>query len=227
VYLSIVIPTLNEAPHITELLRDLTAARTRGAEVIVVDGGSSDATAKVAAAHADRVIHAPRGRAAQLNAGAAHAAGALLLFLHADCRVPADLDLVLKNALADRPVAWGRFDVRIASKRRSLRVVGTMMNWRSRMSGIATGDQGIFVTRALFGQAGGFPQQPIMEDIALSRTLKRLAKPVCLRCAITTSGRRWERRGVLRTVWLMWRMRLAYYLGADPAKLAGYYEHVR
>ncbi len=225
--LSIVIPALNEAENIQVTLQTLTSARARGTEVIVVDGGSTDGTAAAAAALADQVLAAPQGRATQLNAGAAVATGDTLLFLHADCCAPAAVDLVLAAAVGSQRLAWGRFDVRIQSRRRALSVVASMMNLRSRLSGIATGDQGIFVTRALFDRVGGFPVQPLMEDIALSRALKRVVAPHCLREKIVTSGRRWEQRGVARTILLMWHMRLAYFLGADPADLAPRYEQVR
>jgi rSAM/selenodomain-associated transferase 2 len=225
--LSVIVPTLDEAPHIAQSLQSLAAARRRGTEVIVVDGGSSDATLAVAEPHADVVLRAPRGRATQLNAGAQSAGGDALLFLHADSTAPENVDEILAAVLAERSMAWGRFDVQIVSERRVLGLVATMMNLRSRLSGIATGDQGIFVTRALFESSGGFPLLPLMEDIALSRTLKRVTAPLCLHEKIVTSGRRWERRGVARTILLMWRLRLAYYLGADPADLALRYDHVR
>jgi len=225
--LSIVIPTLNEAERIQHTLRALVHARRRGTEIIVVDGGSSDGTIAAAATLADQVVTAPRGRAVQLNAGAAVANGTTLLFLHADCRAPATVDRIVADAISDRGEAWGRFDVRIESHRRGLKLVANMMNLRSRLSGIATGDQGIFVTRTLFERVGGFSVQPLMEDIALSRALKRVVSPNCLRDKIITSGRRWEQRGVVRTILLMWHMRLAYFLGADPADLAPRYEHVR
>lgn len=225
--LSIVIPAYNEAQRIPATLSMLAPARARGAEIVVVDGASDDGTAAMAAGAADRIINAERGRATQLNAGARNARGSALLFLHADSIVPDGIDRIVLDALGDRSLAWGRFDVRIDSTRRALAVVGAMMNWRSRLSGIATGDQGIFATRELFERAGGFPQQPIMEDIAFSRTAKRLAAPICLRAKIATSGRRWERHGVVSTVLLMWRLRLAYFLGADPHELALRYDHAR
>ena len=225
--LSVIVPTLDEAEHIARSLQSLASARRRGAEVIVVDGGSGDATIAAAAPHADLVLRAPLGRAAQLNAGAQSANGDVLLFMHADSAAPENVDLILAQALAGRALAWGRFDVRIESRRRVLGIVSAMMNLRSRLSGIATGDQGMFVTRALFDRVNGFPTLPLMEDIALSRTLKRVTSPLCLREKIVTSGRRWERRGVARTIWLMWRLRLAYYLGADPADLAPRYDQVR
>ncbi len=225
--LSIIVPALDEAEHIGALLAALAPARSRGAEVLVVDGGSRDATATIAAERAELVLAAPRGRAIQLNAGAAAARGAVLLFLHADSLPPSDVDLHVLAAVADRSAAWGRFDVTIASERPILRLVARMMNLRSRLTGIATGDQGIFVTRNLFERIGGFPDQPLMEDIELARVAKWHARPSCLRARIVTSARRWERRGVLRTILLMWRLRLAYYFGADPHELAPRYEHVR
>ena len=225
--LSVIVPALDEAEHISAALQSLASARQRGTEIIVVDGGSSDATIAVAEPLADIVLRAPRGRAAQLNAGARSARGDVFLFMHADSLAPETVDLIIANALVGRTTAWGRFDVRIQSERRLLAVVAATMNARSRLSGIATGDQGMFVTRELFDHAGGFPLQPLMEDIALSRALKRITAPLCLREKIVTSGRRWERRGVLRTILLMWRMRLAYSLGADPAKLASQYHNVR
>jgi len=222
--LSIVVPALDEEAGIASTLARLGNARARGAEVIVADGGSRDATAAIAGRFADRVIVAPRGRASQMNAGAAAARGQVLLFLHADSLPPDDFDRLVLDAIGTRSEAWGRFDVRIVGGSPMLAVVAAMMNLRSRLTGIATGDQGIFVTRALFDAAGGFPAQPLMEDIALSRTLKRRMRPLCLAGPIATSGRRWERHGIARTIVLMWRLRLAYYFGADPADLARRYD---
>jgi rSAM/selenodomain-associated transferase 2 len=218
--LSIIIPCLNEAEFIAETLAALGPARRRGAEVIVVDGGSEDGTVERAAPMADAVISAPRGRASQMNAGARRARGEILLFLHADSRPPEALDGLVIDGLERAARSWGRFDVSIDGKHPLLRAVERLMNWRSRATGIATGDQGIFVTRTLFTAAGGFPDIPLMEDIELSKRLKRYGPPLCLRHRIVTSGRRWEKRGVVRTVLLMWRLRLAYWLGADPRRLA-------
>ena len=184
----------------------------------MADGGSEDGTREIAAPLADRVIVAPRGRARQMNAGAAAAGGAALLFLHADTRLPPDADRLIHNALAGH--AWGRFDVRIESDHPFLLVVAFAMNLRSRLSGIATGDQGIFVRRSAFA---GFPDIPLMEDIAFCKAMKRRSRPACLRARVTTSARRWERDGALRTVLLMWRLRLAYFLGASPDELARRY----
>ncbi len=220
--LSIVIPALNEAEYIVPALQALATLRTQGSDVTVVDGGSNDATAQRAAALADRVIAAPRGRACQMNAGAAAAAGDVLLFLHADTTLPAGAMQAIERALA-RGAHWGRFDVRIEGRSAMFPLIATLMNARSRRSGIATGDQAIFVSRALFDQVGGFPEQPLMEDIELSRRLLKHGPPACLRERVVTSGRRWERHGVWRTIWLMWGLRLRYWLGAPADELAKAY----
>jgi rSAM/selenodomain-associated transferase 2 len=224
--LLIIVPALNEADTIGALLTDLAPFRTAGAEVILVDGGSSDGTPERAAADVDRILPAQKGRAAQMNAGARVAVGDLLWFLHADTRVPADAAAALQDAWAGG-ARWGRFDVRLSGRHALLRLVERGMNIRSRLTGIATGDQGIFVTRAAFEQVGGFPPLVLMEDIALSGALRRLARPACLRVRLITSSRRWEEGGVLRTILLMWRLRLAYFLGADPARLARRYHRRR
>ena len=219
--LTIVIPVLNEAAIIVAALEALAPLRARGAEVIVVDGGSRDGTVILAQPLADRVIAAPRGRGAPLNAGAAIGRGDAFLFLHADTTLPDDADRLIETALAWR--AWGRFDLRIAGRHPLLAVVARMINWRSRATGIATGDQAIFVTREALAAVGGYPELPLMEDIAISRRLKRLCRPRCIGAPVTTSGRRWEQNGVVRTILLMWRLRLAYYLGVEPALLARWY----
>jgi len=221
VKLSIIVPALNEATGIIAALQALAPFRSRGHEVIVVDGGSADGTASLAAALADRVIRAPRGRARQMNAGAEIAQGDAFLFLHADTRLPAQAEQILLDALSGR--SWGRFDVRIEGRSPLLRIVAFCMNWRSRVSGIATGDQAIFVRREAFTGAGGFPDIPLMEDVEMSTRLKRTSAPACLRARVVTSGRRWERHGVLRAIVLMWRLRLAYFLGARPEDLARRY----
>lgn len=222
--LSIIIPVLDEAESIVAALDALAPLRARGAEIIVVDGGSHDGTVALATPLADRVIGAPRGRAAQMNAGAAIARGDVLLFLHADTRLPAEADRLILEGLARSGRAWGRFDVTIEGTHPLLRVVAFFMNWRSCLTGISTGDQAMFVTRAACGTVGGFPAIALMEDITLARSLKRISRPLCLSARVTTSGRRWEKRGVLRTVLLMWRLRLLYFLGADPSDLRKRYE---
>jgi rSAM/selenodomain-associated transferase 2 len=218
--LSIVMPVLNEAGGIEAALRALAPLRARGVEVVVTDGGSGDGTAELARPFADRVLITPRGRASQMNAGAAAAAGDALLFLHADTQLPDGADRLIVDGLRQR--AWGRFDVRF-EEGGLLRLVAVMMNARSRLTGIATGDQAMFMTRAAFEAAGGFPAIPLMEDVALSARLKRLGWPLCLAAKVTTSGRRWRKHGLLRTILLMWQLRLHYGLGADPARLARAY----
>ena len=221
--LSIVIPTLDEAAAIEATLAALAPARARGAEVVVSDGGSRDATRSLAAPLADRVVEAPRGRAVQMNAGARAASGEALLFVHADTLLPPHADEAVARALAGGS-QWGRFDVAIAGADPLLAVVALLMNARSRWTGVATGDQAIFATRAAFEAAGGFPDIPLMEDVALCKALRRRSRPACLAERVVTSGRRWERRGTLRTILLMWRLRLAYALGADPRGLARRYD---
>jgi rSAM/selenodomain-associated transferase 2 len=219
--ITIVVPALNEAAGIGACLHALQPLRGRGHELIVVDGGSTDTTAALASEQADRVVQAPRGRARQMNHGAALAQGGLLWFVHADTRVPEEADALILDALSGAP--WGRFDIHLSGRGPLLRVVEALVNLRSRVSGIATGDQGIFVRREAFEAVGGFPDIPLMEDVAIGRLLKRLARPRCLRAHLTTSSRRWETRGTLKTVWLMWRLRLAYALGADARDLARRY----
>jgi rSAM/selenodomain-associated transferase 2 len=219
--LTIVVPVLNEASIIVAALEALAPLRARGAEVLVVDGGSRDGTPALAHKLADRVIAAPRGRGAPMNAGAALGSGETLLFLHADTTLPPDADRLIASALAER--AWGRFDLRIAGQHPLLAVVARMINWRSRITGVATGDQAMFMRRSAFVSVGGFPELPLMEDIAMSRRLKRLCRPFCIATPVITSGRRWERDGVVRTILLMWRLRLGYYFGVEPALLARLY----
>ena len=221
--LSIVVPTLNEAEGIEAALAPLQPMRARGCEVIVVDGGSADATVERARPLADCVIAAGRGRARQQNAGAAAASGDVLLFLHADTRLPEDADRIVLGGLERSGRGWGRFDVRLTGRAPMLRVVERMIGVRSRLSGIATGDQAIFMRRNWFGRAGGFPDVPLMEDVALSKALKRSGPPLCLRETVLTSSRRWEERGIARTIVLMWSLRLRYALGSDPADLARRY----
>ncbi|HVC10516.1 MAG TPA: TIGR04283 family arsenosugar biosynthesis glycosyltransferase [Burkholderiales bacterium] len=220
--ISVSVPALDEAGGIARTLEALAPLRARGHEVIVVDGGSADQTRALAAPFADRVLEAPRGRARQTNAGAAAARGDILLFLHADTLLPPQADRAILAALGGTRL-WGRFDLAIASRSPLLAVVGFCMNWRSRLTGIATGDQAIFVRRDAFARAGGFPDIALMEDIAFSVRMKRLARPACLRERALTSDRRWRRHGAAATILLMWRLRLAYFLGADPQELARRY----
>jgi rSAM/selenodomain-associated transferase 2 len=216
-------PALNESAGILAALQALAPLLARGAQLLVADGGSQDDTVALAQAGGAQVIDAPRGRALQMNAGAQQASGDILLFLHADTRLPLDADRLMAQAIANGPQVWGRFDVRIEGKPRTLRVIAAFMNRRSRWTGIATGDQALFMTRAAFDAVGGFPAQPLMEDIEISKRLLKLSRPACLRARVVTSGRRWETRGVWRTVLLMWRLRLAYWRGATPERLAERY----
>ena len=209
---------LNEAARIARALESLAPLRARGHEVIVVDGGSEDGSRELALPLADRVLQAPRGRARQMNAGAAAASGDALLFLHADTRLPANADHLIFHSLTKNP--WGRFDVAIEGRSALLPVIAFFMNTRSRLTGIATGDQAMFVRREAFR---GFPEIALMEDVAFSKAMKRQSPPACLREKAVTSGRRWERHGVVRTMLLMWRLRLAYFLGVAPDELARRY----
>lgn len=224
--ISIIIPVLDEQALIEPQLETIGILRRRGVEVIVVDGGSADGTVELAKQLADRVISAPRGRASQMNAGAQLSKNEILLFLHVDTFLPSDADWLVENALASSTRVWGRFDVRIVPASPLLNIVSWAMNLRSRWSGIATGDQAIFVKRSAFLTVKGYADIPLMEDIALSKALKRLSKPLCLREKVATSARRWHKHGVVRTILLMWRLRLAYFFGAEPQRLATRYGYV-
>jgi rSAM/selenodomain-associated transferase 2 len=222
--LSIVVPALDEAARIGETLASLASLVARGHEVIVVDGGSRDETLAMARACGARVLRAPRGRASQMNAGAARARAEVLVFLHADSRLPADADRLVLDGLARSQRAWGRFDVALEGRSAWLPVIAWFMNRRSRLTGIATGDQAIFVHRDAFVRVGGFPPIALMEDIELSRRLRSVSPPLCLAARTISSGRRWETHGVWRTILLMWRLRLAHFLGASPERLRRAYE---
>jgi rSAM/selenodomain-associated transferase 2 len=217
--LSVVVPALNEARGIRASLEALAPLRARGHEVIVVDGGSADGTRERAVDLCDQVLDAPRGRASQMNAGARAAQGEALVFLHADTRLPEGADELIFQSL--RAFRWGRFDVEIDGRHPLLGIVARAINLRSRLTGIATGDQAIFVRRADFP---GFPEIALMEDVAFSKAMKRRGPPACRREKVLTSARRWESRGVLRTIVLMWQLRLRYFLGARPEDLARRYE---
>lgn len=226
--LSIIVPTLNEGASIRAALASLRRLRTAGHEVIMVDGGSRDETLERASPLADRVLATTAGRAHQMNAGARAASGDVLLFLHSDTLLPAAADHAIIKGLQHGRKQWGRFDVRLAGGHPMLRLIERMMNWRSRATGIATGDQAMFIYRRTFEQAGGFPEIALMEDIELSRRLKKTAgRPLCLKQRAITSSRRWERDGMARTVVRMWGLRAAYFLGASPERLARAYYRQR
>jgi len=221
--ISIVIPALNEAPDLERLLPDL-GARFPGAEVVLVDGGSTDATAAVAARSPRvRLLASPRGRASQMNAGARAALGDVLLFLHADTLLPDGALAAVEAAVGDPGIVAGRFDVRFDNSRLLFRMISWFMNQRSRWSGISTGDQAIFVCRKPFDALGGYPDIPLMEDVELCRRLKRHGRMAALRLCVTTSARKWEREGAVRTILLMWALRLLYMARVPPAQLHRWY----
>jgi len=225
--LSIIVPTLDEAGIIVEALVALAPMRAHGGEVIVADGGSADATVNLARPLADQVIVTPPGRAVQMNAGARCARGGTLLFLHADTRLPEGAVALVLDGLDRTAKRWGRFDVTIGAPHPLLRVVEWFMNRRSWLSAIATGDQAMFVRRDLFEASGGFPDIALMEDIALSRLLRRHGRPLCIHERVVTSGRRWMSQGILATIVLMWVLRAAYFMGADPGRLQKAYGGAR
>ena len=224
--LSIVIPVLNDADALCRVLADLRealGARGRQVDIVVVDGGSRDRSVDVARAAGACVLETGRGRARQLAAGAAAGDAAWLWLLHADSRVGASVIEALLRVIDAQLPAWGRFDIRLSGARPTLRVVEWSMNSRSRLTGIATGDQGIFVHRTLLERVGGIPQQALMEDVELSARLKRIAPPRCLRERLETSSRRWDARGIVRTIALMWWLRALYALGVTPTRLERIY----
>jgi len=223
--ISVVIPALNEEAALAATVASARAPGVR--EVIVVDGGSSDDTADVARRLGARVLNAPRGRAPQMNAGAVAATGTVLLFLHADTTLPAGFDAAVLTALRDPLVVGGRFDLSLMPSSLLLALTATLINLRSRLSRIATGDQAIFVRRQVFEDLGGFPELPLMEDIAFSRALKRAGDVACLRQKVTTSSRRWRQKGVLRTILLMWSLRFLYFCGVSPECLRRAYSDAR
>ena len=217
--ISIIIPVRNEAENIGRLLPELQKYRERGHEIIVVDGGSEDETVSLARPLADSLLQTPAGRATQMNAGARKAKGTALWFLHVDSQVPEHADELISNALMNGDSTWGRFDVRLSGSNKSLRIVEAMMNMRSRLTGIATGDQAIFISHDLFVKVGGFPDQCLMEDVEISKMLKRHQSPVTLHEKLLTSSRRWEQNGIFRTIFLMWLLRAAYFFGVPAEKL--------
>jgi rSAM/selenodomain-associated transferase 2 len=221
--LSVVVPVLNEARALPALLEHLQSLQRSGIEVVLVDGGSEDGSVAIAARAGFQVIRAERGRARQMNAGAAAVQGDVLLFLHADTRLPGGAVQLIDAALADGRHVWGRFDVEFDVRTWTMAATAFGMNLRSRLSGIATGDQALFMTRAAFDGVGGFPEQPLMEDVEITARLRQRSRPACVRRPVLTSARRWQARGAWRTIFLMWRLRLDYWLGASPADLARRY----
>lgn len=221
-FISIIIPVLNEEKAIQALLQQLQACRQLGHEVIVVDGGSTDDTVLIAKPLVDKIIQSGTGRADQMNSGAVEARGDVLWFLHADTIIPHNALEPILQAMKNNN--WGRFNVKLSGSPVLFRVIEKMMNARSCISGIATGDQGIFVKKHHFELAKHYPNIPLMEDIELSKKLKKISWPVCLKEELITSSRRWEQNGILSTVLLMWRLRFLYWLGVSAAKLARQYK---
>jgi len=226
-WLSIIVPVLNEANGIQQFLARLQPWREARCELVVVDGGSVDQSVALAEGLCDRVVKSSSGRARQMNAGARESLAPLLLFLHADTVLPSTALNTLRELSESRPRCWGRFDVRLDGAAPLLRVVERLMNWRSRLTGIATGDQAIFISRALFDEVGAYPDLDLMEDIALSARLRRRVWPDCLRLRVETSSRRWEQNGIVATILTMWGLRLAYALGVSPRRLAAWYRQIR
>jgi rSAM/selenodomain-associated transferase 2 len=220
---TIVIPTLNEGVEIRDCLMQLQGLRTRGFEVVVVDGGSVDRTTQLVEGLCDQFISARRGRAVQMNVGARRARGEMVFFLHVDTRLPENLSEIITSIETDT-FYWGRFDVRLSGRRWLFRVIEAMVNIRSRLTGIATGDQVIFMTRKIYLAVDGFPEIALMEDVAMSRRLKNISPPLCLRQKVTTSSRRWEKNGTMVIIIKMWCLRFAYFIGVNPEKIAARYD---
>jgi len=220
---SIIIPVLNEAEHIADTLVSLASYRSQGHEVIVIDGGSNDDTVSISEQYADRVLYSDAGRAMQMNSGIDEASGDALLFLHADTRLPADAVTKLIHAVEDG-YFWGRFNVRLSGKHFMFRIIECMMNLRSCITGVVTGDQAIFVSHESIEIVGAYPRLPLMEDVVFSKRLRKLGWPACIRQQVVTSSRRWEDKGILRTMLLMWRLRLLFFLGVSADRLARQYQ---
>jgi len=224
---SIIIPVLNEAKALPDALKKLQLARTQGAEIILVDGGSTDGTLELAkqleGIRFDKFATSKPGRAAQMNVGAALANKPLLVFLHIDTNLDESCSRAL-NEYSKFERIWGRFDVVLSGQHFIFRIIETMMNLRSRLTGVVTGDQVLFISRTLFHKVDGFEELPLMEDIELSKRLRKIQWPVSSPVLVTTSSRRWEEYGILKVIFIMWGLRLAYFLGVSPDKLAGYYE---
>jgi rSAM/selenodomain-associated transferase 2 len=219
--LSIILPVINEEETLPDVLARLQYLRQLGHEIIVVDGGSRDNSLMLAQQAADNVIVSQPGRAVQMNSGAELATGDVLLFLHADTVLPEGAEQILSEIEGD--TFWGRFDVRLSGERLIFRIIESMMNLRSRITSVATGDQAIFIKRSLFEKVGGYPEIALMEDIAISKQLRRVVKPVCVRNKVVTSSRRWEDRGIIKTIFLMWKLRLYYFFGMSPQKISRMY----
>lgn len=214
---SVIVPVLNEEKHLESLLQTLY-----GTETIIVDGGSTDRSTSLAQKFNVTFLSSAKGRAQQMNTASKQASGEVLIFLHADTRLPIGWREMMAD-FSNSNNAWGRFDVKFDQQSAALWIIAKMMNWRSRISGICTGDQAIFIRREVFERINGFADIPLMEDIEISRRLRMISKPYCVTCEVVTSGRRWRENGVLRTVLLMWWLRLQYFWGVSPEKLVKRY----
>jgi len=217
--ISIIIPVLNESVSLGSFLSALQIFRHQHCEIIVVDGGSHDQTCQIAEKYCDLLLSSSAGRARQMNAGANHASGSILLFLHADTILPANYFDLIFHQLSEKNKSWGRFNVALSGDALMFRLIESLMNFRSCFTGVCTGDQAIFVSRELFIKTGGFPDIDLMEDVAFSKVLKKIESPLCLKSRVVTSSRRWEKYGIWKTIFLMWRLRLAYFMGESPQKL--------
>jgi rSAM/selenodomain-associated transferase 2 len=222
--ISIIIPVLNEENNIGHLLEKLLPAEQNGHEILVVDGGSQDQTISICKRLGVNVFTSACGRAEQMQAGVRMAHGDVFWFLHADTDLLYSVNDYLDDIRSVTSAGWGRFNIALSNDKFIYKVIGYAINLRSRISGIATGDQGIFINRELFQYIGGFRQQPLMEDIQISRDLLRRGRPAVIKRILMTSARRWERRGVLRTILLMWWLRLLYFMGVSPVTLRQYYD---
>ena len=219
---AIIMPVLNEAAILESRITDLRQLQT-WAELCIVDGGSADSTVALARTITPHVLCCQPGRALQMNRGAEEAHAEYLLFLHGDTVLPADFEAFIA-ALGNARPFWGFFPVQLVPGGRVLTVVERCINWRSRLTAVATGDQAIFVRRELFERLSGYAAIPLMEDVELSKRLRQFAQPFRWGSAVQTSSRRWQQRGVVPTVLQMWDLRLRYFLGASPQHLhARYY----
>jgi rSAM/selenodomain-associated transferase 2 len=224
--LSVIVPMLNEAGAIGATLAAIRVGAP-DAEIVVVDGGSADGSVEIARPRCEVVIIGERGRAQQMNAGAARSSGEAMVFVHADTIVPESFARDIETALADPSVVGGRFDIRLDDDHPLCVLIGALISLRSRISRTATGDQAIFVRRTTFDALGGFPDLPICEDLDFARRLKRAGRVACLRTKVITSARRWRRGGILRTSIRMWTIRLLYLAGVSPSRLSRMYSDVR
>ena len=223
--ISVIIPALNEAESIVETLERLQPLREEGHEVILVDGGSSDQTLELSEPLVDKALTSKPGRARQMNSGAVMAENEVLLFLHADTQLPNDATQQIDDVLKQFMRVWGRFDLNLSGDRSMFRIIERMINLRSCITGVATGDQAIFVRRGVFELSGGYAEIPLMEDVELSKFLRTISKPCCISSPVVTSSRRWEEHGVFKTIGLMWKLRFLYFIGVDPARLADSYRY--